>query len=419
MNVKFWLILFLGAGAVLSSFGNAGVFRGGGRTPVLEKSSQVQMVEEEVVMIPRRGNYPVDTSVRNQDLMDFRCRFLLRNLTDEEVTLQVGFPLSTDAVWIAAPEDLNQSELIHRFAFTAGTRKQVYPVRFVPHDRERKFSNLFLWEMTFAPREEIELLVNYTMGGYLGLGSTRRQKPGRLLSYRCPYLAVLTTGICQSQIYVTETGSSWAGEIEKAVFRYYPRDFEEYLTRRGAYEESDAGREKRRRARQDTPGKSSNLFSPAMPMIRIWSPEPEQWQPVPNEKRPWAEARELVYQPFRPQPGEPIVITYAFVCIPTDGEQFETLCQVVRAGLEQKIKRRERLKQQQPELYEKQKDRPLEPYSAAVRKNLADAVLEFYGIPRHNPEIADFLADQHWYPVREPRELDTDYRQLLLDAAGK
>ena len=46
-------------------FGNAGVFRGSGQTPVLEKSSEIQMVEELVEMRPRRGYYPVDTSCRN------------------------------------------------------------------------------------------------------------------------------------------------------------------------------------------------------------------------------------------------------------------------------------------------------------------------------------------------------------------
>ena len=35
--------------------GNAGVFRGSGQTPTLEKTDQIKMVEEEIIMIPRRG----------------------------------------------------------------------------------------------------------------------------------------------------------------------------------------------------------------------------------------------------------------------------------------------------------------------------------------------------------------------------
>ena len=229
----------------LNCFGNAGVFRGYGQAPVLEKSSEVQMVEEEVIMIPRRGDYPMDLSCRNFDRMDFRCRFRLRNLSDREVELQVGFPLSTEAVFFHDPGEINQSEIISRFAFTAGTRETVYKVRFVPWDKERRFSNLFLWEMKFAPGEEIELLVNYTMEGYLGLGMTRRERDfSNLVNYQCEYLEFMSSGISQTQSYVTETGSSWAGEIEKARFRYYHRDFENYLARRGAWEETEAEREK-------------------------------------------------------------------------------------------------------------------------------------------------------------------------------
>ena len=61
----------------VSCFGNVGVFRGSGQTPMLEKTADIQMVEEEIIMFPRRGNYPVDTSCRNLDKMDFRCRFIL------------------------------------------------------------------------------------------------------------------------------------------------------------------------------------------------------------------------------------------------------------------------------------------------------------------------------------------------------
>ena len=55
-------LLFL---VFISCFGNAEVFRGSGQTPTLEKTDTIQMVEEEIIMIPRRGNYPVDTSCRN------------------------------------------------------------------------------------------------------------------------------------------------------------------------------------------------------------------------------------------------------------------------------------------------------------------------------------------------------------------
>ena len=82
----------------VSCFGNAGVFRGSGQTPALGKTDQIQMVEEEIIMFPRRGDYPVDTSCRNLDKMDFRCRFILRNLSDKKVVIPVGFPLDTEKI---------------------------------------------------------------------------------------------------------------------------------------------------------------------------------------------------------------------------------------------------------------------------------------------------------------------------------
>ena len=60
------------------------------------------------------------------------------------------------------------------------------------------------------------------------------------------------------------------------------------------------------------------------------------------------------------------------------------------------------------------KNRNIPPYGAAVRKNIADVVLEFHGIARTNPQIADFLADQVWYPVKTLRQINESYQQMLL-----
>ena len=229
------LLFFL----LANCFGNAGVFRGSGQTPTLEKTEDVQMVEEEIIMTPRESKYPVDTSAKNLDKMDFQCRFILRNLSNKQVVLQVGFPLDSEALRYTKKEDIDTAKIIAQYNFSAKAKNKKFPIRFVPWDREKKFSQLFLWDMTFEPNEDIELLVNYTMEGYMGMATTIRNRDWRnRKQYNCEYLQCLTTGIGQSQFYVTETGSSWAGEIEKAVFRYYPYEFEGYLAKRGAWEES-------------------------------------------------------------------------------------------------------------------------------------------------------------------------------------
>lgn len=366
-------------------------------------------------MFPRRGNYPVDTSAKNQDKMDFRCRFILRNLSDKTVVVPVGFPLDTEARLQDDKGNFNQTQLIGHYAFTAGTKDKTFPVRFVPWDKKNKFSKLFLWEMTFLPKQEIELFVNYTMGGYHGLDVTMRNRDwDKLKPYKCEYLEYLTCGLGQAQLYVTETGSSWAGVIEKAVFRYYPYEFEEYLAKRGAWEESSEKRNERLAAIKKKPGNFEYLFSPEMPMVRVWNPVFEQWQPKQGKYKS-DRYLELVFQPYKPQKKDNIRIGYTFPMIPLNAVQFERYCNAVKHDLKEKAKFKEQAKNENHQSYEKYwKHRSIPPYSEAVRKNIADVVLEFHGIPRNNPEIADFLADQVWYPVKTPRSIDESYKQILL-----
>ena len=414
-NMKKFLTVCLLFLIAVSCFGNVGVFRGSGQTPVLTETDQIQMVEEEIIMFPCRGNYPVDPSCRNLDKMNFRCRFILRNLTDKKVVLPVGFPLDTEARLQDDKGNANQSQIISHYGFTVGTKNKTFPVRFVPWDKKKKFSQIFLWEMTFEPKQEIELFVNYTMEGYLGLDSTRRNRDwDKYKLYKCDYLEDLTGGIGQAQFYVTETGSSWAGVIEKAVFRYYPYDFEEYLAKRGAWEESLKERKKRLETRKKKPADMWQIFSPDMPMLRTWNPTFEQWQPKQG-KHKRDRYLELVFQPYKPEKKDNIRIGYTFVCMPQTAEEFELLCTVVNAKLEKQAIFKERLKKNHPDRYEKYwKNRNIPPYGAAVRKNIADVILEFYGIARNNPEIADFLADQMWYPVKTPPQIKDDYKQMLL-----
>ena len=407
--MKFLPCLVLLFALCSTCFGNAGVFRGSGQTPVLGKTADVQMVEEEITMLPHRGKYPVDTSGRNLDTMDFRCRFILRNLTNEKVVLPVGFPLDTEA--LLEPGKVNAKD----YNFTAGTREQNYPVRFVPYDRKKKFSKLFLWEMTFAPKQEIELLVNYTMHGYMGVDTTMRNRNwGNRKNYKCEYLANLTFGLGQGQNYITETASSWAGVVEKAVFRYYPYEFEEYLAKRGAWEEPRSERKSRLAGRKKHPDKFEYLFSPEMPMLRVWNPAFEQWHPAADKGKN-ARYLELVFQPYTPQKKDNISIKYTFPLIPFDAEVFELFCTAVRSELEKEAKFKAQYKESKHPNYEKYwKNRNIPVYGPAVRKNIADAILEFYGIPRNNPEIADFLTDQVWYPVKEMRKINEAYKQMLL-----
>jgi len=404
--------------AAISLFANAGVFRGSGQTVVLDSTAQIQMAEEVVTMTPMRGNYPVDGSCRNLDPMKFHCVFKLRNLTDQTVTVPVGFPISTNALWFRDNAKINQTEVIARFGFVSGTKAQTYPVRYVPFDKKKKFSNIFLWDMTFQPKEEVELFVCYTMDGYLGLATTQKGKPEWEKTYKHSYLLHFEMAAGEGHQYVTETGKCWAGKIEKATFRINPFDFEKYLMKRGAFEE-----EKKNAGKQEL---LHDLLQ-AAPLIRSWSPEYKKWNLV-KDKRNQDLYLEVVYAPFEPKgEADNLKFMYLFPGIPTTVEHFDRFLAEVKKEMDREYARRDKMlkfwadaakNKSHPENQIKTVTahwRNLESYSPAVERNLADVVLEFYGIPRNNPEIKDFLEKQCWYPA-DPRPIDPALKKRLLEA---
>ncbi|MBQ7693524.1 MAG: hypothetical protein IJT50_00200 [Lentisphaeria bacterium] len=374
--------------AALSLWGNVGVFRGGGQTPVLEKSAEVQMVEEEVVMRPRRGDFPVDDSLRNLDRMDFSCRFLLRNLADKPVKLSVGFPVSAEGV--SSP--VSGKAALKRFRFVARTKDRTFPVRFVPHDKKRKFSNIFLWEMSFAPKEEVTLFVTYTMEGYRGLAVTLKGQKFENRPYLDRYGEICILAVGQFQTYVTGTGSCWAGKIEKAVFRYYPFAFEEYLKKRGSSEESAGARKRRMEDIKKHPDDYSRRLGSQKRFFRVWTPAPDEWKLVPGKKRNEESYLELVRTPFTPAPGDKISIGYVFPLLPENIEDFEAWCRARKKslGIMNKI-----------------------PFTPALRRELADIILESCGIETGNPAIREYLKEQVWYPVKNPPPMDEAYKEYL------
>ena len=384
-NLMMWAVF----AAALSLWGNVGVFRGSGQTLVLEKSAEVQMVEEEVVMRPRRGDFPVDDSLRNLDRMDFSCRFLLRNLADKPVKLSVGwFPVFTEG----GSSPVSGKAALKRFRFVARTKDRTFPVRFVPQDKERKFRNIFLWEMSFAPKEEVTLFVTYTMEDYRGLAVTLKgQKFDRPYLDRYGEFCILAFG--QYQFYVTGTGSCWAGKIEKAVFRYYPFAFEEHLKKRGAFDESAEARKRRMEDIKKHPDDYSRRLGSPKRFLRVWTPAPAEWKLVPGKKRNEESYLELVKAPFTPSPGDKITIGYVFPLLPENIEDFEAYCTSLKKNLEimNKI-----------------------PFTPALRRELADIVLESYGIETGNPAIREYLKEQDWYPVKNPPPIDNAYKEYLL-----
>ncbi len=202
---------------------NTGYFTGSGHTITLTKTEQVQLVSEDVAIRPNCGWWPVVDSV------DYRCKFVLKNLTAKPLKIQVGFPLDGQFVK-EAKETPNATDLVLDFGFIARDDKTTYHVRYVASDSEKKFSRLFLWEMAFDAAETKVLHVVYRIGMSEGRIPTRKEVAAP--HYDKKWHAALDTCIVEHFHYVTETGKSWAGPIECATFRVETAGLEYCLKQR-------------------------------------------------------------------------------------------------------------------------------------------------------------------------------------------
>jgi hypothetical protein len=382
------------------AYANVGVFNGSGQTPIVEKTDAVQMVEEEVLMTPRKAKGPVTGSCRNFDPMDYRCTFKLRNLKDEAVELQVGFPLDIETYRMKGVHAEDVGKLVESFNFSAYSGNEKFKVRFVPQDKEKKFSKLFLWTMRFAAHEERTLVVSYTMEGYLGLSPVvtldakdevedLRDIDDGLLFFSFAF------GIGEAHTYVTGTGSCWAGDIQKATFKYFPQDFEAYLAKRGALDETEEERKQRQEEkgkRGKDAGNSSkgvrNLLRPECRLVRYWHPSPGKW--TRKDDGAGRFHYELTFTPFRPSKDDSIILGYVAPPMPTEPDDVDILEDVVREFVKSNGGN------------EKQ-----------YMRDVKDVVLEFYGIKTGNTRIAPFIDKQCWKGQESPDQLSIALRKRL------
>lgn len=380
------LIVVIGCVIGSAAMANVGVFSGSGQTPVVEKTDAVQMVEEVVVMTPRAADGPVGTNCSNQDPMDYHCTFRLRNLTDKAVKIQAGFPL--DAQFLRYGEKQTTEELVKRFDFSVEVRGQATEVRYVPFDRDQKFSQIFLWPIEFAPKEELKLVVKYRMRGYLGLMDTfAKEKRLDEKDFRHGF-GILSTGVGEGHFYVTGTGSCWAGVIEKAVFKYYSQEFEAHLRKRGAYDES-VNERKERLASLDKKGRRlRGLMRPDSRLVRNWSPAPEEWKKVEDGAGRFH--YEWVKTPFKPELKGGISLAYVAPPIPVEPSDVDLL----ERGLKESGK-----------------------FDAEVCRDLKDIALEFYGVNTGNKRIGEFLQAQCWFGRETGAVLSPELKSRLEQEA--
>ncbi len=401
-----------------AAWGNVGIFDGNGHSVQLEKTEKIQMVSEEVDISLLRAGGRVTGNLRYADRAKYSCVFTLKNLTDQKVSVPVGFPLIGERRLSDRDGNVNVAKAVGRYGFVAGTKDKTYSLKYIPWDRKKKYGKLFLWQMTFEPNETVKLYVSYEMKGYVGLGSTMHRKQMKDMGATIPaYLHGLVSGFATQFGYVTTTGNSWAGDIEKATFRVHLGEFEEYLKKRGAMEElpTDPYFEKKKKR-------------PAFASL-IRDVQPAGWKQ--KEHKRYGPTIEWEYKKFKPK--QELSVLYLFSVLPKTVSEYEKLRAYQKVRSEKRIAAWEsglaslEKKKGKGKGTEKQKKRTADRLASMkkylddakhaltlpVEKDIADVILEFYGIKTDNKRIVDFLSYQRWYPVTEKRSIDPALKKRL------
>lgn len=374
-------------------FANVGIFSGSGAGVELRSTDKIQMVTETVDIFLTRAGYRANGGADwlRLDKAVYSCRFTLKNLSGETVTVPVGFPLNGEYGLPAVSskpdaKPVNQSEVVSRFNFIAGTAAGTYPVRYVQSDKEGKYRKLFLWDMTFKPDETIELLVSYSLSGYYGLALLRKKPYNYDKCYKHKYMDCLEHSMAEVFEYVTSTAKSWVGPLQSATFNLYYHEFEKYLNKRGVSEEDP-----------DDPHYGKRRGMPLNSLFR--KIEPEGWKIEQNRHQRYISWK---YTDYIPEHN--ISISYFYTPFPQTQPQAEALFEAIKKEYDKKSVRKGNSKAftVMPE------------WSSADNKNIADAILEFYGIKTDNPDIADFLESQIWYPATSPLPIDPQLKAYLM-----
>jgi hypothetical protein len=364
--------VFLVSVLVVDANANTGIFFGSGHTITLGKSEQVQLVSEDVTIRPRCGWKPI------MDSVDYHCKFVLKNLTAKPVTIQVGFPLDSQFVQQAKAAP-NAIDLVTDYHFIACDSRTTYRIRFVPHDLAKKFSRLFVWDMAFDPAETKVLHVAYQIGMSQAGGRTRKEVTIEKASapYCKPWHGALESCYAEFFHYVTETGKSWAGPIEKATFRVQTGAWERCLGERLLTDaEPPEPKPQQEWWDYEFPLKAGAIY-------QIISPE--GWKYEHWENNPAEDARTWEYKNYKP--GEPLSLIYYVVAIPRAAADCDSWVRHVLGS----TPRREDLEE------------------------LREIAAAFYGIAPRSPSAAKFVEQQVWYhPKKGLRESELKGEQQAL-----
>jgi hypothetical protein len=309
------------------AFGNTGVFAGSGHTLRLVKSADVRMLSEDVTIAPVCG---ADATMHS---VDFRCTFVLKNLSAKPLKIQVGFPLDRESHGPPRPAFDDTHEVLS-YHFIARDSNNTYHVRYAAADPRGKYEHIFLWDMEFAAGAVRTLHVGYILPMSVAAYTTRKVADVEKILDPPPYEKPWYARIAACEVvhfsYITETGQSWAGPIEKATFRVRNNVFEHCLRKFPEYvggnpADLPAGAEIPDEDRSPAgAGSMADLgFVFGMKLGAVYARiSPEGWKPAyipeiaPGEPRPQYEPDGIVWKFENYKPGPSLNFTYYLLGFP-------------------------------------------------------------------------------------------------------
>jgi hypothetical protein len=343
---------------------DAGVFTGNGQNLHQITSKTIQLVSIDVTIVLGRGPFLFDGSVPGMDRAEYQCTFVLRSLSDNDETVEIGFPVDSEfAKGSEAVSSAESQNWILEYAFIARDEKTTYHIDFVhrnPKPGPGEFSSVFVWNMRFSPKETRTLTVQYRIPMSMGLIALEKEQGAPVKSdiFRQDFL---TIGQLEMAGYITSTGSSWAGNVETAKFTLITEPFGRYFEHRGITEES-AGK---------LDSEEYKRFNSSFPVHHPWwfrQIEPSGWKAVEGGVQ-WE------YTDFKPK--DPIEVKYYTTPFPRLPEEVGPFMDRFAQGLEPK-------ESAGPQL-----------------ARLREVLLAVYGCEPKDPRAKSFVSKQLWY---EPRK---------------
>ena len=212
-----WTVLFILIYPVFT-FANTGVFYGAGNQVIPINNGKIQLVKEEVDI-----KLTVEKDSAQYDLpfipmAHVTAKFYLKNVTEDNVSLQMGFP------FLDLQGFGDEKEVLGRMDFRVISNGKQIPSELKEGliekkiDPEGMFKKVFAWDDSFAPGETKAVVVTYKL--LMSVVSANSSDRGFDEEGEKYYeLDKQFPALNYSFGYITKTAYTWKGPIEEAVFR--------------------------------------------------------------------------------------------------------------------------------------------------------------------------------------------------------